>query len=362
MFQAEAIINLRNLCKNYKFIKNTVYNSKIMAVVKADAYGHGLISIAKTLCNEGVYGFSVALISEAKELIAHGISNPILHLGQFDVSEIDAYQTGQIRCTINSIDDAKRLIEFSKESSSEINAHLKIDTGMGRMGLPYEYAEKLIYYLSDHNEINIEGLYSHFSSADKDNEYTDIQLKRFIKIKEIAEKRLPEIKYFHISNSSAIINDNKATFNMVRPGLSLYGISPIYESNPKIIPIMELKAPVVLIKNMKKGHHIGYHRTYQLEKESSVALIQAGYADGIPTSFANNGSVLYRGNKYPIIGKISMDLTCVLNHNKKLKTGNKVTFWSSDYRLEDIAKNNKKNPYEILTNISKRVARVYKKA
>ena len=361
MLQPEADIFLNRLRDNYQYIQSKVGTAKVMAVVKADAYGHGIVEISNLLVDEGIHGFCVALVSEVQELIQANNQNPILHLGQISFLELDVYETGQVRCTINSINDLKKLEEHASKNNVIFTSHLKVDTGMGRMGIPYEDLEEVVEEISHCNNIIIEGVYSHFSTAEeKDVDYRDWQLERFKKVIATIKENLPEVEFFHIANSAAVLTCEEAYFNMVRPGLSIYGVSPLKVKHESLQPVMKMKAPVALIKQFSKGSAVGYNRQYVTHNNERILILQAGYADGIPREFSSDGKVEINGNLYPIIGKVSMDLIAVRCEEKAIKHGHEAVLWGSDnLRLEFLSKKYEKIPYEFLTGISKRVKRNY---
>jgi len=332
-----------------------------MAVVKADAYGHGVVPISKSLSEAGIHGFCVSLVSEIRELIQANIQNPILHLGRVTLNELDVYDSGQVRCTINSSEDIQLLEEHARQNSIQIMAHIKIDTGMGRLGIHYEDVDRIIDKLSESQYIVVEGIFSHFSTAEeKDTKYRDWQIKRFKKVVARAKINLPNVEYFHMANSAALLTCPEVHFNMVRPGISLYGVTPLGKPYDGLLPVMRMKAPVVFIKEYNAGESVGYNRQYITEQNECIAIVQAGYADGIPTEFSNNGEVEIEGNRYPIVGKISMDLVAIRCRNMDIKIGQEAIFWGSDnkdLRLETLADRYKKIPYEFLTSVTKRVKR-----
>ena len=360
MLQPVADIYLNRLIQNYHVIREIAGNANIMAVIKANAYGHGAVPVARVLSDEGVHGFCVALGSEAEELINAGIREPILHLGKITSDNFELYNSRQVHCTINSIEDLLELKE-NASANSPIFAHLKIDTGMGRMGVRFENAESIIQMLSETPELRVEGVYSHFATAEEnDTQYRDWQLDQFRKVIKLANSILPDIKYFHIANSAGILNCPDSHFNMVRSGISLYGISPLGKLHHSLNPVMKMKAPVVLVKKMNAGDSVGYSRLYTAEKDEKIALLQAGYADGIPAVFSNSGSVEIKGSHYPIIGKVSMDLIAINCGEDTIKEGDEAVFWGGEHentRLEYLAIKYKKIPYEFLAGVSARVIR-----
>jgi alanine racemase len=209
----------------------------------------------------------------------------------------------------------------------------------------------------------VEGVYSHFSTAEeKDVEYRNWQLKRFKAVVKRLKKFIPNVEYFHMANSAAILTCPGAHFNMVRPGISLYGVTPLGEPHDDLRPVMKMKAPVIFIKEFNKGESVGYNQQYKTDQNETIAIVQAGYADGIPTELSNKGEVEIGGTVYPIVGKISMDLVAISCRNMKLKIDQEAIFWGSDnmnFRLENLAGKYKKIPYEFLTGITKRVKRNY---
>ena len=363
MLQPEADIRLKRLITNYKYIQSQTGSAKVMAVVKADAYGHGALQVSKSLSKAGIHGFCVALISEIRELTQGGIQRPILHLGKISSDELDVYKSGQVRCTINSTEDITTLEDYGHQNSIRFTSHLKIDTGMGRMGVCYEELDSMMVKLSGSQHIKVEGIYSHFSTAEeKDTQYRDWQLKRFKKVVAKANTILTQVEYFHLANSAAVLNCPAAHFNMVRPGISLYGVTPFGEPHDYLLPVMRLKAPIIFLKEFNKGKSVGYNRKYITEQNEKIAIVQAGYADGIPTELSKRGEVEIEGTIYPIAGKISMDLLAICYKNMEIKIGQKAIFWGSEnlnLRLETLAAKYEKVPYEFLTGVTKRVKRNY---
>ena len=360
MFQPEANIYLNHLRENYYNLQSITGNAKVMGVVKANAYGHGAIPISKVLSSCGIYGFCVALSSEAEELIRSGIQEPILHLGRIDKNNLELYHSGQVHCTTNSLDDLEILEQFYS-GNKPIKTHLKIDTGMGRMGVRFDDSEDIIKSICRSSKIRVEAVYSHFSTAEeRDTEYRDWQLGRFQDVVKLANDNLPETKYFHIANSASILKCPNSHFNMVRPGISLYGVSPLGVQHEKLKPVMQMKAKVIMTKRIKSGESVGYNRIYISEQDENIALLQAGYADGIPVILSNSGSVEIKGAHYPIVGKVSMDIVAVRCTGGNISEGDEAIFWGSDNgntRLEYLAKKYNKIPYEFLTGVSNRVKR-----
>ena len=355
-----AEIYLKNLITNFKYIDSYIGNSKIMAVVKANAYGHGLLEVSKTLEDNGVYGLCVAIAEELSSLRKSNINVPILHLGVLDNEYLELYERENNICTINSINDIHAIKEFVSGNNKKIHCHLKFDTGMGRLGINYNQAEDILGLIKNIQGINLTGIYSHFSSADEENKkFTDLQIKRFESIVKVADYLMPEKRHYHISNSAGLLKSNSDYCNMVRAGISLYGVD-IVNANHDLKPVMKLKAPVVLIKNILKGESIGYNRKFTADDNMNVGYIQIGYADGYPLGMMNTETVLFNNHLLKVIGKVSMDITAIDCADVDINEGDWVTLFGGKLnKVENIYSKTDKNVYSILTGIGERVVRKY---
>ncbi len=363
LHRSEVIINLKNLRHNYRYLQKKVGNAKVMAVVKGNGYGHGVSQVTKVLSEEGAFGFCVALHTEIEELIELGIQKPILHLGRIHQGVLHTLESGQVRCSINSIDDIDELENYGKSRQCKITAHLKVDTGMTRLGVQLQNFEECLEKLSKCNHIYMEGLWSHFSTADEQNsEFLFSQLKLFKDAMSFAEDSFPDIKYYHIAPSGAILRFRDSHLNMVRPGISLYGATPFGKPDENLKPVMEFRAPIVIKKDIVENTSVGYNRTFIAEKKMKIALIQAGYADGVHTAFSNKGIVFIQNKLAPIIGKVAFDLTTVDISEIDCNEGDMVTLWggnSKKMKIEEVAQKTGKIPYELFTGITNRVKRIY---
>ena len=361
MFRPEAIINKKHLEDNISYIKKYVGdNVKIMPVVKANAYGHGVIEICKVLKKNDINGCCVALIEEVINIRKTNSDIEILHLGSIEYKSNPILLDKNLILTIHNEKDVQFLNELGKTNNHQFKVHIKIDTGMTRLGLFKEDIKIIKDSLSKSNFLNIEGIYSQLSSADEDNQSnTILQRNKFVEISDYFCSHFNSIKFKHLTPSAGLLKDKKNHFNMVRPGLSLYGINNISIPHP-LKPVLCLKAPVCLIKNVKKGSDIGYNRTFTNENNMKIAIVQVGYADAVPLEFSNNGYVEYEGKKLNILGKVSMDLICVCIDEVNIKRGDKVTVYGGKLtRLETLLKNRVSTPYSILTGITSRVKRIY---
>ena len=361
MFHAEAIINKKNLVYNMNYItKHVGSDVSIMPVVKANAYGHGVVEICNTLSKCNVQGFCVALLSEAIHMRNNEINNTILHLGSLEHKFDSILLDKKLILTINNNEDILFLDKIGKEHNHKFTVHIKVDTGMTRLGILKEEIEIIKDSLYKAHFLTVEGIYTQLSSADEDDEScTNTQRDKFIEISDYFYSYFDTMKFRHLTPSAGLLKNKKNHFNMVRPGLSLYGVSNVSEPHP-IKPVMCLKAPVCLIKSIKKGSDIGYNRTFTNKNDMNIAIIQVGYADAIPLEFSNNGYVEYEGKKMNILGKISMDLICVCIDGIDIKKGDKVIIYGGELtRLEKVLKNMESTPYSILTGITSRVKRIY---
>lgn len=360
-----AEINLSNLKYNFLNIRKRVNKSKVMAVIKADAYGHGAIECAEALNSLGEKSpdyFGVALVEEAFELRKAGIKNPILSFAPFDKEDIPLFRKYKIETTISSMDHINDLIDFI---GPKLSVQVNVDTGMGRLGIPYKSAVEMITKLNKNSSINITGIYTHFATSDeRDKNYANEQLKRFKKV--VSDLKVHNIKgcLFHAANSGAILDLPDAWLDMVRPGISLYGYYPSLETTEsvKLKPVMSIVSKVSTIKEISKGESVSYGRKFIAKRKTRVGTVAIGYADGVNRNLSNNMSGIIRGKVYPQIGRVTMDrISFKIDDTMKIgdkivligKSGkNEITAWDWAKRLNTI-------PYEITCNITKRVPRKY---
>ncbi len=356
-------IDLTKLKRNYEKIREIVGRRNIICVVKADAYGHGVVEVSKALEKEGTYAFAVASMEEAINLRENGIKAKILVLGYIDPKTLNIAPNLNISVSMFDKSFIKRLKEYTGERPVKI--HIDVDTGMGRLGiLPGEvvYAVDAIKKIRN---VEFEGIYTHFSSADSDSEYTKKQLLIFNKVlsKLKDERCLPPI--IHSSNSSAILNAPNSFFNAVRPGLLLYGISPLKASVEGFEPVLSFKTRIIFSRKIPEKASIGYEKTFTTTKPSLLATIPVGYADGLPRSLSNVGEVLVKGMRAKIVGNISMDLSVLdVTGFPFIHPGNEVVIigkqGNDEITASEIAEKVGTIDYEIVTRIGKRVKRIFK--
>ena len=340
---------------------------KIMVVVKANAYGHGLIEVARTLEGLDVHYLGVATLDEVVLLRKAGIKLPVLVLGTILPEEINYALDYDVSLTICSKQLARVLNNKARAAGKVVPVHIKIDTGMGRIGIWHEEAEEFTKTLKKMSNIHPEGIYTHFASAARDNLFTGYQLQAFeALLKKLAQQGI-QFTYKHAANSIALVDLKKSHFNLVRPGIIVYGMYPkrSFARLLKLKPVLSLKTRIVYLKDVPPGRSISYGRTYITEKLTRIATLPIGYADGYGRILSNRASVLVKGEKARVVGKVTMDQIMVdVGHIKGVKLGDEVVLighqGENQMRTEEIARVSKTIPYEIVCAITNRVPRVYK--
>lgn len=360
-------VNLNAIKNNYQKIKEHVGSCKIMPILKANAYGHGLLKIAQLFEEINADYLGVAVVEEGILLREKGINIPILVLGGIWGNQVPLFLKHNLTITASSIDKLIQIDETAGQMKVNAKVHLKIDTGMERIGVHYYSAEKFLDAAYKCKNIEIEGIYSHFASSDTaDLAYAKLQLERFNEALSFFERRSIETPIRHFANSGAILQLPEANFDMVRPGIMLFGVYPNGEVNKtvEIKPALTWKSLVVFFKVIKPNHPVGYDSTFTTDHNIRAVTIPVGYGDGYLRSMSHNAKVIIRGKKYPVIGTISMDLIVVNIKNESAYNGDEVILLGNDGKneitCEDLADWAGTIPYEILTNINTRVPRVYK--
>ena len=356
---SKAKINLNHLVENINYLKSKVSNSEIFPVVKSNAYGHGVVEVVKKLSDNLIKTVCVATNNEIIQILNEDIKIDIFHLGKIVLN--NNVMRKNIIFTINSLKDIDYINEKCSKKKYQARCHIKVDTGMKRLGCEISEFRDIYELALESKYIILEGVYSHLSSADDiKSSHNKKQIKLFHQI--INQVKNKNVK-FHLLNSAGIFNYCKFSFDIVRTGLSIYGISPNKKIDKNLKPVMKLTAPVVLFKDIKKGDKIGYGCSYTANKNLKMAVIQCGYGDGIPLNFSNKGHVYYKNFIFPIIGRVSMDLICIdistFNMNEEIKS---VEIWGGDNkfsRLEKIAEKFETIPYIYLTSLTNRVERIY---
>ncbi len=363
-----AEIDLDALSYNYNQLKWIVGKDVAAApVIKADAYGHGAVRVATRLEKEGADMFIVAFIEEGIELREAGIKTPILIAGAFlpeDAGHIIRWNLTPVVFTISQVD---ALASSAKRFDRRIKVHIKVDTGMGRLGLAPEDLADFAGEIIRRKNIAIEGIMTHFAQADiEDSEFAIRQLNVFNGVLEELRRNGINPPVIHAANSAAIIRLKKSHFNMVRPGLMLYGVFPIDKKwDISLKPVMLLRSKVVQIKRIPEGSSVGYGKSFIARRESLIATIPIGYADGYSRRLSNSGNVIIRGKKASVAGNVCMDMTMVdVTDHHGVCVGDEVVLIGRQgdelIAAEDLARLTGTIPYEILSCIGKRVPRVYR--
>ena len=331
---------------------------KLMPVIKANAYGTFLNTRIKLLNKFDIVAIAVAF--ESVQLREDGYKNDIFLLNQPSVYEIETLIKNNVTIGVSD----KGFIKEIGKTKKNIKVHIEIDTGMGRTGIQSKETEDFIKYIQTFDNIKIEGIYTHMSSPDIDREYTLEQIKKFNYAVDIAKRMIPNLKYIHSSASNALIEYDQSKYNTVRPGLILYG----YESEEGLYkkinlkPVCKLKSKITFLKTVPNGTSISYGRTFVSKKETKVATVPLGYADGMRRDLSNNGYVWIKGKKAPIIGRICMDSFMIdVTDVDNPQIGDDVWIWDNENAtLDEIANKCNTISYEIMCNISHRVPRKFK--
>ena len=362
-----AEIDLKAIEHNYKQVERLVgKNTNIMVVVKANAYGHGIVEVSTVLEKLGVDYLGVATTDEAVRLREYGIKTPILVLGSVLPDEVKVLVENNVTLTLCNED---LLNAIRKETANGLKAkvHIKIDTGMGRIGVWHEEALNFVKNLAQEKSIVIEGIYTHFSSAGRDDFFTNYQIESFEKLLAKLEGFDITIPLRHAANSIATVDFKRSHLNLVRPGLIIYGMYPKH-TFPKLIklkPALSLKTKVVYIKETPPGRSISYGRTYVTQKHTKIATLPIGYADGYARNLSNKAEVLVRGRRAHIVGKVTMDQMMIdIGHIRGVRIGDEVILIGKqgrdEIRPEKLARLAETIAYEFVCGISNRVPRVYK--
>lgn len=360
-----AEINLDALKSNFRVTKDLLGRKKILVVLKADAYGHGSKEVAECLAREGVNMLGVASIEEGIELRKEGIKTPILILSPMPYDGVEGIFEYSLTPTVTELQFAKILTREAKKWGVRIKIHIEMDTGMGRTGFSMDEALDFIKEGKKNPHLELEGVFTHFPAADSDREFTVFQIKRFDNLL----KRLSQIgvnpPLAHTANSAAFLNTRKSWFDMIRPGLIIYGIPPAKTNeNIRLKPVLNLKTRVVNLRYLPEGSSVSYNRTFFTKADAKIAVLSVGYGDGYPRALSNKGEVLLKGRRVKIVGTVCMDLTMIdVGEFKDVRVDDEVTLIGGIEKeiitVADVARWADTIPYEITSRISPRVPRVY---
>lgn len=369
--RVKAVVSLDAIAHNFaEMKKNIAKGTKIVAVIKADGYGHGAEAIARLIEDyDYIWGFAVATPEEALQFRTFGVKKPILILGIVFEEYFTQMIAKEIRLTVCTYEMAQKLSEEAQRQGRDVHIHIGLDTGMSRIGFAdrQESVEE-IKKISQLPNLKIEGMFTHFARADETDRSPAIdQLNRYLNFAKLLEDAGIQIPMKHCSNSAGIIRVPEANLNAVRAGITIYGIYPSNEVERdivKLIPAMELKSHISYIKTVEPGAAFSYGGTFTAKKEMKVATIPVGYADGYPRSLSNKGWVLIHGKKAPILGRVCMDQFMVdITKIPDAKAGDEVTLIGKDGKefisIEKFGDLSGRFSYEFACDISKRVPRVY---
>ncbi|HOX53942.1 MAG TPA: alanine racemase [Candidatus Omnitrophota bacterium] len=354
-------IDLAALEHNFKQIKKLVGNkAKVLCVVKADAYGHGMVEVSKKLVKCGADYFGVASIDEAIKLRKSGIKLPILILELIPDEHAGSIVDYNLTQGISTEKLAQSLNNYARKKGKIAKVHIKIDTGMGRLGVWHEGALELVKKIKKLKNIKIEGIYTHFPCADTDRFFTNHQVRNFDTLIKRLNKNNIDIPFRHCANSVGVIDYKCSHLNLVRPGLMLYGIYPKENLRPKIElqPVMSFKTKVLFTKKIPQGRTVSYGRTYIARRPTSIATLPVGYSDGYLRVLSNKAEVLIKGARRKIAGRICMDQSMVdLNNLKNVSIGDEVVLVGKQGKekitLEELASLAGTISYELACSIGK---------
>jgi alanine racemase len=359
-------VSLARLTENFRAIRAAVAPAAVMPIVKANAYGHGLVEVARHLVGLGAASLGVAFLEEAVALREAGVTLPILVMGGILGNQIPLFLRHGLTLTASSIDKLRQIDETARDMGVTARVHLKVDTGMERIGVHYYNARGLLERAAECRHTIVEGIYSHFANADAaDLSSAHLQLGRFRDVIEWYDKQGISPPVRHIANSGAILQLPESHLDMVRPGILLYGVYPSAEVRHTIAvrPALSWKSRVVYFKVVPPGHPVSYGSTWQADHPVRVVTVPVGYGDGYLRALSNIAMVLIRGKKYPVAGRVCMDQIMVNIEWDTAYNGDPVVLLGSDgnevITCEDLAGWAGTIPYEILTNINTRVPRIY---
>lgn len=360
-----AEVNLMQLSQNLQAIRAHVAPAKVMIVVKANAYGHGLAEVSKQLASQTDY-IGVAVLEEGIFLRELGVTAPIIVLGGIWGDQVPQYLQHNLTLTASSVERLEQIDAVAGQMGAKAKVHLKIDTGMERIGVHYYSAQTLQEAALKCVNVEVEGIFSHFANADaSDLTHARLQLERFNQVLRFYEKNGLPMPIRHMANSAAILQLPQSHLDMVRPGILLYGVYPAAEvtRSIEVRPALAWKSRVVYFKVVKPGHPVSYGSTWQSDHPVRIVTVPVGYGDGYFRSLSDKAQVIIRGKKYPQVGRVCMDQMMVNIESDSAFNGDEVTLMGESdgetITAQDLADWAGTISYEILTNINTRVPRVY---
>ena len=362
-------INLDAIAQNVRNIKTLIGEKiELMAVVKGNAYGHDILEISSIVLKNGATRLAVARLEEGIFLRKVGITVPILVLGLTPEQQVELLVSYNITPTVCRYETIEKLSKFAVKEDKRVKIHIKVDTGIGRIGIFPKHVLDFVTKVKAFKNIEIEGIFTHFSVADeKDKDYTETQFKKFTEVLTILEKEGIEIPIKHVGNSATFLDFPHMWLDLVRPGISIYGLYPSTEvqKTVKLNPAHSFKTRIIFLKELPVGESIGYGRTYTTKRRTKVASLPVGYADGYNRHLSNQGEVLVRGRRFPVIGRVCMDQSMIdVTNLPQVKVEDEVVLWGrqgqEEITVEEIADKIGTINYEIVhLPDKKRVAKLF---
>ena len=362
-----AEVDLSAIRDNVRAIGEKVAPARVMAVVKANAYGHGAVPVARAALEAGAQYLAVAMVEEAVELREGGVGSPILVFGGVLPGEADLYLEHGLSATVYTREAFRTLAEAARRRGKEARVHVKVDTGMGRVGVDWKRAGEFIAQVARTDGVVLEGVYTHLATSDeRDKTFAREQLNRFRQV--LRELDELGIRGFlrHAANSGAILDLPESYFDLVRPGVMMYGYypSPDTSESVPVRPAMTFKTQVIYLKDVPEGTPVSYGRTYITPRRTRIATLPVGYADGYNRLLSNQGEVLIRGRRYPVVGRVCMDQILVdVGMDGDVEVGDEVVLFGrqgeAEVSVASICQKLNTIPYEVTCWVSKRVPRVY---
>ncbi len=360
-------INLASIAENLGALRKYIGNAKVMAIVKANAYGHGLIECAKRLEAEKVDYLGVAFVEEGIELRKAGVKTPVLVLGGVSGAQIKLFLDHDLSITASSISKLERIDGVAAGTGKKARVHLKIDTGMERIGVHYYSAEKFLERSLACKNIEVVGVYSHLATGEEqDTSFAKLQLERFLEAINFYSKRSLPTPIRHIANSGAILQLRESHLDLVRPGIALYGVAPAphLTNTIPLLPALSLRSRVVYFKVVKSGASVSYGRAWTASEDTRVVTIPIGYGDGYPRALSNRAEVVIGGKRRAVVGSVCMDQVLVnIGPKGEAFNGDEVICIGEQggerITVNDLAQWAGTVPHEILTMLNLRIPRLY---
>ena len=369
-YRVYAEINLDAIVKNVdNLMALTKENTGALAVVKADGYGHGDVAVAKAVAQK-VTGYAVATLDEAVNLRENGVKKPILVLGYVDPYEFDILVSYEITATVFDVETAQLLADAARVQKKQAHCHIKVDTGMRRIGLePDENGIAIVKQITALKELSADGIFTHFAASDEtDKTSAEHQFKLFTDFTGRLEKEGIHFTYRHCANSAAVIDMPQVDLDMVRLGIAMYGMYPsdeVKKEKVELFPALDLKSHITMVKEIPAGEKVSYGGTFTTTRTTKLATVSVGYGDGYPRALSSKGYVLVRGQKAPIVGRVCMDQMMVdVTDIENVTRADIVTLIGKDgdaeITVEEIAALAGTFNYEFVCDLGKRIPRVYR--